>query len=84
MQAIDAVLASVKTAEKALDEISDHVKNIGGLTNKVNALKLVLDRIPVSTPGNFTPADQDDNKIDSSKMNDPVNAYARKFKKRTN
>lgn len=81
MQAIDAVLASVKTAEKALDEISDHVKNIGGLTNKVNALKLVLDRIPVSTPGIFTPADQDDNKIDSSKMNDPVNSFARKLKK---
>lgn len=82
LQTINAALESISSAEKALDQISDHVKNIDGLANKVNALKLVLDRIPVSSPGNNIPNNQSENPIDSSNMNDPVNTFARKFKKR--
>lgn len=81
MSAINTALSSITTAVNALNEISDHVKNIAGLTNKINALKLVLDRMPVSAPGNNIPSNTDDNPIDQSHMTDPINSYAKSFKR---
>lgn len=45
---------AVKEATEALDAISDNVKSIDGLKNKVMAVKTVLDRTPLMAP--VTPA----------------------------
>lgn len=45
---------AVKEATEALDAISDNVKSIDGLKNKVMAVKIVLDRTPLMVP--VTPA----------------------------
>lgn len=83
MNSINTMLATVAAAETALDGISGHIKNISGLTNKVNALKLVLDRVPTDTPSTVTAKTDDKNDtIDMADMNDPVNAFAQSFRRK--
>lgn len=82
LQAIENELNGIQSACTALDAISDHVKNIEGLSNKINALKLVLDRIPTGMPGNSNPPDSDKSQIDTSKMSDPANSFAKSFKRK--
>ena len=57
LQTIEDALAQKKAAEDdtaaavaALDAISDNVKSIDGLRNKVMAVKTVLDRTPLMAP----------------------------------
>lgn len=62
LQSIEDALAQknaadkdVKDATEALDAISDNVKSIDGLKNKVMAVKTVLDRTPLMAPVNQAP-----------------------------
>lgn len=62
LQTIEDALAQKKAAEDdtaaavaALDAISDNVKSIDGLKNKVMAVKTVLDRTPLVAPTSQTP-----------------------------
>ena len=65
--------AAVDDAVKALDAISDNVKNISGLSNKINAVKTVLSMMPAGVPaGNDVP----EKSVDfSESAKDPVNNY---------
>lgn len=85
VKAIEDALAEGKEVDGLLDSISDHVKSIKGTVNKVNALKLLVDRIPTGMPGSSSQADTGDNDDtpDTEGMNDPVNEYVRtNFKKK--
>ena len=91
LQAIDNALKERDTLQQAvnkatatLDAISDNVKDIEGLNNKVLAVKNVLDRVPLTAPAGagITPANsQEDTKqkeLDES-AKDPINAEARNW-----
>ena len=91
LQAIDNALKERDTLQQAinkatatLDAISDNVKDIEGLNNKVLAVKNVLDRVPLTAPAgaNLTPAkneaDEKQKAIDESAV-DPINAEARSW-----
>lgn len=91
LQAIDNALKERDTLQQAinkaittLDAISDNVKDIEGLNNKVLAVKNVLDRVPLTAPAGagITPANsQEDTKqkeLDESAV-DPINAEARNW-----
>lgn len=67
--------AAVDDAVKALDGLSDNIKNITGLTNKVNAVKIVLDKVPVGIPAGHNIPDKVENCSDVAK--DPVNEYVK-------
>lgn len=85
VKAIEDALTEGKEVDGLLDSISDHVKSIKGTVNKVNALKLLVDRIPTGMPGSSSQADTGDNDDtpDTEGMNDPVNEYVRtNFKKK--
>lgn len=77
----DALTASannkqaVDDAEKALDAMSDSIKNITGLTNKINAVKAVVNLIPSGAPaGTQLPPKAPSVDFSDSKK-DPVNNY---------
>lgn len=82
LQVIEDELNAVQSACNELNAISDHIKNIDGLSNKVNALKLVIDRIPTGMPGNSNPPDSEKGKLDTSKMSDPANKMAKSYKRK--
>lgn len=85
VKAIEDALAVGKEVDDMLDSVSEHVKSIKGTVNKVNALKLLVDRIPTGVPGSSSQAGTEDNDDtpDTSDMNDPVNEYVRtNFKKK--
>lgn len=90
MQKLEDALADAKIVKDAhdaavqtLDGISENVKSIEGLNNKVLAVKAVLDRTPAFAPagaGVTAPQKSEQEKkqeaIDNS-AKDPVNGYAR-------
>lgn len=68
-------------ASAALDAISENVKSIDGLKNKVMAVKTVLDRTPIAAPTNVaplpkTPEQEAQEELDNSAQ-DPVNGWVR-------
>ncbi len=71
---------AVKEATEALDAISDNVKSIEGLKNKVMAVKTVLDRTPLMAPVTTTPQQTEEQKkakeLEES-AKDEVNQYVR-------
>ena len=88
MQQLENALAEAKTVKDAqdaavaeLDSISDTVKSIDGVKNKVLAIKTILDRMPVAAPAGAsvpqkTEAEVKQEQLDESAV-DPVNAFAR-------
>lgn len=70
----------VEDAVTALDSLSDNVKNISGLDNKINAIKTVINFIPAGTPVNQTGAAGAAEKEDPYKDSkvDPVNDFFKK------
>lgn len=83
LQRIENALKENQSAAEALNGLSDTVKSIDGLTNKVNAVKFLVDRIPTGMPTNTQPsAGQSEDKPDAEDFNDPVNEYAKKNFKR--
>ena len=89
MQKIEDALASAdnqkKESDKAvasLDAISDNVKSIDGLANKVLALKTLLDRVPgvaPAAPQTTTTAEDKLQKSLDEVAKDPINQEARSF-----
>lgn len=83
MQALETALKenkanrdTLKNVEEALNGISDSVKSFDGILNKVNAVKLVLDKIPGQQPAAPATVTEGDNLTEVAK--DPVNAYVKK------
>ncbi|MGL4852743.1 MAG: ATP-dependent Clp protease proteolytic subunit, partial [Phocaeicola sp.] len=84
LQAINQAIEAANTqktefdkAVSALDTISDNVKNIDGIANKVNAIKLVVGMIPTGVPAGAGAAGAEGNqggKPNFENCNDPVNA----------
>ena len=74
---LDKLAANKKTvedAEKILDSMSENIKVISGLSNKINAVKAVMDMLPSGTPaGTQIPPKA---AVDFSEdKKDPVNDY---------
>lgn len=74
---------AVKDATDALDAISENVKSIEGLKNKVMAVRTVLDHAPLMSP--ITPTPKPENKDDEEQKKlaesavDPVNEYVKEM-----
>lgn len=75
LTAAEADKKTVEDAEKALDGMSDNIKSITGLSNKVNAVKAVVNLIPTGAPAGtqLPPKSQSVDYSESKK--DPVNDY---------
>lgn len=66
---------TIEETVKALDAMSDNIKEISGLTNKVNAVKAVMTMLPAGVPaGNVIPKEKPEVDYADSKK-DPVNQY---------
>ena len=88
LQTIEDALAQKKAvdddaaaATAALDAISDNVKSIDGLKNKVMAVKAVLDRTPLMAPATQAPLPKSEDQQSQEELDnvakDPVNTMAR-------
>lgn len=88
LQTIEDALAQKKAvnddaaaATAALDDISDNVKSIDGLKNKVMAVKAVLDRTPLMAPAAQAPLPKSEDQQSQEELDnvakDPVNTMAR-------
>lgn len=88
LQTIEDALAQKKAvdddaaaATAALDAISDNVKSIDGLKNKVMAVKAVLDRTPLMAPAAQAPLPKSEDQQSQEELDnvakDPVNTMAR-------
>lgn len=67
---------AVKDATEALDAISDNVKSIDGLKNKVMAVKTVLDRTPLTAPTEQTPLPKTAEQLEQEKLNESATDVA--------
>ena len=80
----DTLQQTINKATATLDAISDNVKDIEGLNNKVLAVKNVLDRVPLTAPAGagITPANSEEDtkqkELNESAV-DPINAEARNW-----
>lgn len=77
LQSIEDALAAkkdadqaVKEATDALDAISDNVKSIDGLRNKVMAVKTVLDRTPLMAPVTPSPLEKTEDQKKAEELAD--------------
>jgi len=61
---------AVKEATEALDAISDNVKSIDGLKNKVMAVKTVLDRTPLMAPVTPAPLEKTEDQKKAEELSD--------------
>ena len=65
----------IDNAVATLDAISDNVKAITGLDNKINAVKMVINQVPTGVPATPTLTGGEGKKADFKDCTDPVNAY---------
>lgn len=66
---------TIKNVEEELDAISDTIKGFDGVLNKVNAVKMVLDKVPGQQPVTQAQVTEGDNLNEIAK--DPVNNYVK-------
>ena len=64
-------------AVAALDAISDNVKNIEGITNKVNAVKMVVNMVPTGMPAGASASKGGEVPKNFDDCTDGVNGYVR-------
>lgn len=92
MTAIENALANAKASEQTvtdvvdvLDRVSDNVKAITGVKNKVLAIVNLFDRLPAGAPaGNLVPSQSDDkSKKIEDVATDPINEEAKNAYKRS-
>lgn len=83
LQTIEDALAQKKAAEDdtaaavaALDAISDNVKSIDGLKNKVMAVKTVLDRTPLMAPAAQAPLPKTAEQLEQEQLNESATDVA--------
>lgn len=83
LQTIEDALAQKKAAEDdaaaavaALDAISDNVKSIDGLKNKVMAVKTVLDRTPLVAPAAQAPLPKTAEQLEQEQLNESATDVA--------
>lgn len=84
LSSVENALKNTADAERALNEVSPRIKDITGLPNKVNALKLMLDNAPVAPAQVSKPADKNSKEEVNVDNGDDITKEARASYNRKN